>query len=362
MRIAVYTIALNEEKHVERWFESAKDADVLLIADTGSTDKTGLLAKAFGIEVFDIRISPWRFDHARNASLALIPEDIDICIQLDMDEVLPKGWRQVVEAAFSEGNTWPIYKHVTSRHPDGTILSYQEYFKIHPRNGFFWKYPIHEVLVHDPNATFHRRSIQLEVDHLQDSSKSRKSYLDLLEMAVEEAPSDWRMNHYLNREYFYNHEWLKVLQTAYTCLEIPGGWDVERASTYLWASEAALNFKLKPLAKEWAAKATDVAPHFLEAWVWRAHLAHLYGEWEECHEFALKRLTLERQNHHLVKPEVWGWWGYDLMALSSHKLGFDDDAVLYGTMAMTANPRDRRLADNLGFYEKQRSERTLSTT
>ena len=40
MRIAVYTIALNEEKHVKKWYESAKDADYLLIADTGSTDNT----------------------------------------------------------------------------------------------------------------------------------------------------------------------------------------------------------------------------------------------------------------------------------------------------------------------------------
>ncbi len=48
MRIAVYTIALNEEKHVKRWYESAKDADYLLIADTGSTDKTVEIAESLG--------------------------------------------------------------------------------------------------------------------------------------------------------------------------------------------------------------------------------------------------------------------------------------------------------------------------
>ena len=40
MKIAVYCIALNEEKFVESWYNSAKDADYLLIADTGSTDCT----------------------------------------------------------------------------------------------------------------------------------------------------------------------------------------------------------------------------------------------------------------------------------------------------------------------------------
>ncbi len=40
MKIAVYSIALNEEKFIQRWYESAKDADYLIIADTGSTEKT----------------------------------------------------------------------------------------------------------------------------------------------------------------------------------------------------------------------------------------------------------------------------------------------------------------------------------
>ena len=34
MKIAVYTIAKNEEQFVEAWYNSAKDANYLLIADT----------------------------------------------------------------------------------------------------------------------------------------------------------------------------------------------------------------------------------------------------------------------------------------------------------------------------------------
>jgi len=73
MKIAVYTIALNEEKFVEKWYESAKEADYLLIADTGSTDGTIALAKSLGINVVQVNIKPWRFEDARNASLAAIP-------------------------------------------------------------------------------------------------------------------------------------------------------------------------------------------------------------------------------------------------------------------------------------------------
>ena len=44
MKICVYAISKNEEMFVERFCAAAKDADMILIADTGSTDAT--VAKA----------------------------------------------------------------------------------------------------------------------------------------------------------------------------------------------------------------------------------------------------------------------------------------------------------------------------
>ena len=99
MKVAVYSIALNEEQFVERWYQSAKEADYLLIADTGSSDRTVKLAKSLGINVVEISIKPWRFDDARNAALAALPIDIDMCISLDMDEVIVPNWRELLEPA-----------------------------------------------------------------------------------------------------------------------------------------------------------------------------------------------------------------------------------------------------------------------
>ena len=116
MKICVYGISKNEEKFVERWAKSAKDADLILLADTGSTDRTCEIAKECGVDLHHIYISPWRFDTARNASLALIPRDIDICISLDVDEVLEEGWREEIERVWIEGKT--------------TRLRYQFYWEI----------------------------------------------------------------------------------------------------------------------------------------------------------------------------------------------------------------------------------------
>ena len=39
-KIAVYAICKNEEKFVERWVNSMKEADEIYVLDTGSTDNT----------------------------------------------------------------------------------------------------------------------------------------------------------------------------------------------------------------------------------------------------------------------------------------------------------------------------------
>ena len=121
----------------------------------------------------------------------------------------------------------------------------------------------------------------------------------------------------------------------------------------MWASEAADRLQLPQLAVEWAEKATLSAPHFYEMWHWRAHLAFMAGNWQECRNFAIKILELQRQDHHLVKPWVWDFAGYDLLALSSSRLGLASDALKYGQLALDGAPpqETERLSANLRDYQ-----------
>ena len=56
LKICVYAISKNEEKFVQRFCESAKDADLIMIADTGSTDRTVEEAHNCGAVVHNICI------------------------------------------------------------------------------------------------------------------------------------------------------------------------------------------------------------------------------------------------------------------------------------------------------------------
>ena len=102
-KICVYAISKNEEPFVDRWMDSMSEADEVVVLDTGSEDGTVEKLRARGARVVAESISPWRFDTARNRSLELVPEDVDICVCTDLDEVFRPGWREVLERVWVPG-------------------------------------------------------------------------------------------------------------------------------------------------------------------------------------------------------------------------------------------------------------------
>ena len=343
MKIAVYAIAKNEEQFVERWYESAKEADYLLIADTGSTDNTVAKAKELGINVVDITISPWRFDDARNASLAAIPLDIDYCIALDMDEVLVKGWRQAIDNATA---TRPRYQYTWSWKEDGTPGLQYGGDKIHARKGYRWRHPVHEVLT-NYGMEETQEWINLNIEHHPDNSKSRAQYLPLLELAVKENPTDDRNLFYLGREYFFANR----LEDAAYVLEQHiqyGRWLPELAASYVILSKCVPN-----KAEEYLKKAVEASPR-RESLIELSKYYYEQNEWPRCGFWALEALKItEKPLDYLCEGWAWGEQPYDLAAISYYNLGEYELAYEYGKKAVEMNPNDERLQSNLHFYREK---------
>ena len=345
MKIAVYTIAKNEEQFVQSWWESAKEADYLLIADTGSTDNTVAKAKELGVNVVEISINPWRFDDARNASLASIPADVDMCIALDMDEVLIPGWREKLEG-ISETTTRPRYQYTWSWQEDGTPGLQYGADKIHARHGYRWKHPVHEVLVADRTQE-NQQWIDLEIHHHPDKTKSRGQYLTLLEVAVEEDPLGDRNQYYLAREYFFNGMYEKAASMFEKHLQNPKStWGPERAASCRYLA------KCKPKEQEeWLVKANLEAPNRREAVVELSQCYYKQGKWKECLDWAKVALLVEKKPlDYLCEAFAWGALPYDLAAISSYNLGEYKDAYQYGKAALEHEPANDRLTKNMEFY------------
>ena len=206
MKVAVYTIVLNEEKHVERWYNSVKDADYILIADTGSTDKTVEIAKSLGINVVQALIKPFRFDITRNVALASLPADIDWCISLDMDEVLTEGWKETIKRLPKpKENESYIYRSTLTWNftPDGLPGLQYGADRVHSRFGNTWRQPAHEIISTYGDYSEHRGLVEFGIHHQPDRNKSRSQYLYLLKMAVDEQPHSDRNAYYYARELYY---------------------------------------------------------------------------------------------------------------------------------------------------------------
>lgn len=89
------------------------EADLVVVCDTGSSDNTVEKLRECGAVVYSICVSPWRFDTGRNISLNFIPEEYDICVCADLDEILEAGWRSKLERVWTpETNSAKVFPAV----------------------------------------------------------------------------------------------------------------------------------------------------------------------------------------------------------------------------------------------------------
>lgn len=347
MRIAVYAISKNEEKFVETFCKSAEDADMILIADTGSTDDTAGLARDCGAVVHNICIQPWRFDKAREAALALLPKHIDVCISLDLDERLEPGWREEIERLWKDGVTRLGYKFDWGH---GKIF-YST--KIHARHGYYWHHPCHEYIRPDPrtNEKFAWTDM-LMVTHHPDETKSRGQYLDLLEMSVKEDPHCPRNAFYYARELTYYKRWDEAIKKLQEYLEMPEAkWNNERAFAMrlLGDSHEALGLDGMPWYRRGCAEDAGVR----ETWLALAEAASKKKMWAESFGAALSALEIKSPSFvYTADPSSFTARPYDLAAIAAYYLGMKDKAREYGAKALEMDPTNERLIKNMEYYKE----------
>lgn len=356
LRVAVYAICKNESNFVPRWMASMAEADGIFVLDTGSEDDTLQRLEALGAQVTQEVISPWRFDVARNRSLALVPEDYDLCVCTDLDEVFHPGWRAAMEKAFQGGVNRLHYRYTWSFTPEGRegVVFWIE--KAHARHGFRWVHPVHEVLQCDrPEKTADAPGVQL--DHHPDPAKSRGQYLPLLELSVKEAPEDDRNMHYLGREYLFHGRWKACEETLLRHLALPTAtWPDERCASMRYLARAVLAQGREQEAQSWLLRACAEAPHLREPWLEAAKLALSRSEPVGALYFAQKALAItHRSRSYINEADSWGPLPYDLAALAAYQLDLYPLALSYGEKALALAPTDERLRDNLTFYQKKGS-------
>jgi len=349
VKISVYAIALNEARFSKRFCDAARDADLIFVADTGSSDDTVAILEAEGATVAHIKIRPWRFDDARNAALALLPRDIDVCVSLDLDEVLQPGWREEIERVWLPETTRMRYGFDWGC---GIVFQYE---KIHCRYGYRWCCPVHEYPLPDRLTEVWADTDKLLVVHKPDPEKSRGQYLDLLRISVEENPTEPRNAFYYARELSFRGMWSDAIREAQRYLALPrANWPNERCYAMRVMGRSYQELQDWASALKSLREAASEAPETREPWHDLALCCYRTSRWAECLGAALTCLSItKREKIYTVEPAVWGAAPHDLASIAAWNIGQYDLALEHAKKAVELSPDDIRLRQNLAFCESK---------
>ena len=353
-KICVYAISKNEEQFVDRWMDAVSEADAVIVTDTGSTDHTVERLRERGAIVYEETISPWRFDTARNMALSHVPEDADICVSNDLDEVFETGWRQKLEDQWRPEQTRARYLFTFACNPDGTPRKQYPMEKIHSRHGYHWKHPVHEILEYNgPNFESINWIKGLVLNHYPDLSKPRSQYLPLLELSVQENPLDDRATFWLGREYVFYKNFDKGIETLKRHLSLPTAkWNEERSASMRFIAQCyEEKGKLKE-ARSWFFRALGECPDVREPYLALVKSGYKEQNWPLSYAMAEKGLAIvENTGSYLVEPESWGYALYDYASISAYNMGMYETARDYARKALSMAPDNKRLENNLFLVE-----------
>lgn len=347
MKIGIYCPALNEERHVLAWYESCKEADIIVVADTGSTDKTVELLTQCGVKVTSIFISPWRFDWGFNSSMALLPADIDVCIRLDMDERLEKGWRKLIEENWKIGVTTRLrYTYIWNWNLDGSPGRTWSGDRIHSRRNYIWSAATHEGLCCRHSNEVSAFCMSLKILHFPDV-KDKSGDLPLLLEAANEMPHDARMKGYLAREYMYQNQYENATKTYKEFLAMSFD-KAERGQAMVSLSKTDPDNKVF-----WLKMAALEVPTHRDPLCELAQHYYNTADWMNCYNYAKQALSIiHHPMDYTCTPEAWGAWPHDLLSIAAWNLRLFQESSKQAKIAVEKNPNDDRLKNNLRLIEE----------
>lgn len=339
------------------------EADYIVVLDTGSTDGTFERLKS------DPRVARaeqktykrFRFDKARNDSMKLIPQDAEILVCTDIDEVFSKGWADALRSRWVDGETTRChYKYVWSHSEAGEEENVFTYDKIHTRD-YSWHYPVHEVLVRN-DPSFAESCIDLSdsitLDHWR-SEKDRKFYFDLLKLAVKENLDDCHIRMLLAREYFLSGDYTNAEKTYIETLGLP---TIDDADQRLVLLCSLFQLSLCYYEQSNFDEAIWYCQEFIkEDQSYREPYLVMADCYNRMGMYTLSEGVLKSAREYAHQHRDWlehsysyHGWLEDTESVAKWGLGKIDDAIADVESAMAHRPNDVRLLKNMNcFYAKK---------
>jgi glycosyltransferase involved in cell wall biosynthesis len=359
MKIALYSICKNEEKHVGRWFETAKQADGIFVVDTGSTDNTipileelqdadpSLFKVLAAIEY--TKEEPFRFDHARQSVVDTITSDFDYIVFLDMDETMEDGWCDSLKSVLQRNpRTDAVYLDLQYDISEAGVpsITYPR-LACTKRCSYIWRYPVHEVLVPKETLTCNTFVSDIKVFHYPDTGKPR-SYLNLLLLGVSENSDDPRSYQYLAKEYMKFGRFEDAISTYADHIRLETD-PCQKQESYRALSYCNGQLGQHTLVLSNLIRATWVAPFIRETW---GDLADYYFKHADLYEAigaCLQMLNCPKETgyNYIQTARYYKAFPYHILAVCYQRLGDTASAKESISLALSADPTDVTVARDM---------------
>lgn len=354
-KVCVYAICKNESQFVERWMDSVKEADGVFVLDTGSTDDTVKKLKNLGAKVTIEVFNPWRFDKARNRSLELVPDDCDVCVCTDLDEVIEPGWREKLEEIWDPETNCLSYNYNWSfdKYGKPAVNFYIE--KIHDRHNYLWYHPVHEVLKFTKEGSEIKKvTNEITVNHYPDNTKPRSQYLSLLELSVEEDPEDDRNMHYLGREYMFNQKWFEAINTFHKHLKLSKAlWKPEKCASMRFMGRCYNELGYTEEAMMWFERSIIEYPEGREGYVELSLLEYFNENYNRAYYVLKEALKIEERSKIYINENFcWDSTIYDVLSVCAFNLKKYEEAYEHINKAVKLDPENKRLKKNKNIIKK----------
>lgn len=303
VKIGVYAICSGEpNEFIDRWLASMSKADYIWVLVTKLNDPNYAYFKEkqkldeFKDKLFvaEKEIRPWRFDVARNESMALVDKPCNALICTDIDEVLIEDfWDDYRKVVFEHPNFERVYYQFAWKHDSesGEPTTIFWYDKTQHKDGYKWHFAVHEALLSEAdkygyNGQYFLDEKKIYLHHYPDKNKTRAWYFDLLKLRNEENERDVYGYYYLAREYTFYGDWLhclKALLPLYNLLSLPKELktpEVARASedpfmyaaTCIMAGNSYARLGILDEAEKFFVKAINASPTLVDGYICLAQL------------------------------------------------------------------------------------------
>jgi glycosyltransferase involved in cell wall biosynthesis len=385
--ISICIIAKNAANTITPLFNSLKEfadrgGDMVLV-DTGSTDDTKVVYKAFGFRVFDvgekfmIDISNEEVDKINEDAKAEGEKDIigygarlfnfsaarnfaaskaknDYIINPDADEALTVFDIDKVELAFKTISRFQ-YDFVFSHNADGTpSVMFRTDTRASDRRFWKWSGYVHETNVAiAPNAVMaYVPPSVLKIEHFQAPAEHRSNYLPALAYACYKEPNNDRNLHYYARELMYRGYYKTAITKFRKHLEI-GTYHLEKGQSLIFIGDCYKSLGDVPAMLSSWREALDLEPTRREGWMRMANYYFSQGNAHMTAACASAALALPWVDYYGNLVENYTGLPHHYLYWAFQKMGMQKEAQHHWTMALSYDPENTAYRYDAMFFRRK---------